>query len=294
MSHPVGVSRAYVDSPFGQMHIRQAGVLGDRPPLLCFHMSPMSGRIYEAFLEQIGEDRLTIAPDTPGYGTSDPPNSPPDITDYASAMADLINAMRLPTPVDLFGYHTGSKIAFELSIKRPELVRRIVTVSAPLYTDEERKHLDNHYHPEPPDAGGAHLLGLWRSMVHWHLHSGASLEDIEDQFPDILLGRGRAGWGHRAAFRYDLKDHLHKVEKPVLVLRPKDDLYTQTGRAADHLQNGRIIDLIGWGHGFLTRNADAAARLVRQFLDAPDNAPFRDIVTPSDALVLRPLPDYLA
>ncbi len=42
----VQVSRTYVQSRFGQLHLRIANPpAATRPPLICFHMSPMSGRI---------------------------------------------------------------------------------------------------------------------------------------------------------------------------------------------------------------------------------------------------------
>jgi hypothetical protein len=48
----VAVRRSYVDGPFGQMHIRVAGEQSDHPPLFCFHMSPMSGRIFAKFIAE--------------------------------------------------------------------------------------------------------------------------------------------------------------------------------------------------------------------------------------------------
>ena len=74
------VRRTYVETRFGQLHLRIAQpAAASRPALICFHMSPMSGRIYENFLAKIGTDRVAIAADTPGFGMSDAPPAPPEI-----------------------------------------------------------------------------------------------------------------------------------------------------------------------------------------------------------------------
>ncbi len=83
----VSIHRDYVDGRFGQIHLRIASPdLAQGRPLLCFHLTPFSGVIYDTWLAEIGKDRLTVAVDTPGFGNSDVPSSPLSMTDYANAM----------------------------------------------------------------------------------------------------------------------------------------------------------------------------------------------------------------
>ena len=106
------VTRGYVDGRFGQIHYRLAEPdAADRPALLCFHSSPNSGRLYERFLPVMAADRRVVAPDTPGFGYSDPPQEPPGIEDYAAAMGDLMDALELDR-VDLLGYHHSKIFVF--------------------------------------------------------------------------------------------------------------------------------------------------------------------------------------
>jgi pimeloyl-ACP methyl ester carboxylesterase len=284
------VTRRYVDGVYGQVHLRQAGAMGPKSALLCLHMSPMSGRIFERLLAEMGRDRFAVAPDTPGFGMSDPPSSPPEIADYAMAMSEVIDSLGLDGPVDVLGYHTGSMIAPELAILRPDRIRRVVMVAAPIYTAEERETARRQYKRPEPRADGRHLLDPWIGLTHWNLHSGATLGDVADEFPEMIAGRSLAGWGHRAAFNHRLDERLPLVRQPVLVLNPQDDIWDKTPRAAACLHDGRIVDLPGWGHGFQTRRAADAASLLRSFLDAPDAAPFGALQVPEDALVERVLP----
>lgn len=263
----VAVRRHYVDGPFGQVHLRMAGTQSDRPALFCFHMSPMSGRIFARFIAEMGEDRLAIAVDTPGFGMSDTPPQPPEIDDYARTMAAVIDALEIGGPVDLMGYHTGSLISCDLARLRPRQVRRIVLVSAPLLNDVEREEMRALYAPVPPTLDGEHLMKRWRGYVHHNLGRGLDLEAVADMFPDGLLGRNRAWYGHRAAFNHQADMGLPSVPQPIMVINPNDDLVHYTPRAAELMVNGHIVDKPEWGHGFLDASTAEAAALVRDFLD---------------------------
>ena len=268
----VTVRRQYVDGPFGQVHLRIAGSAGApaaHAPLLCFHMSPMSGRIFEKFIGVMGQDRLAIAVDTPGFGMSDTPHEMPEIADYARTMAAVIDALGLAGPVDLMGYHTGALIACDLARLRPAQVRRLVLVSAPMLTDAERAELRELYCEVPPSLDGSHLMRRWQSFVHHNLGRGNDLHAVAEMFPDGLLGRTRAWWGHRAAFNHRPDMGLPEIHQPILIIDPDDDLRPFTHRAATLLNNGRIVAKSEWGHGFLDADTDQAADLVRGFLDLP-------------------------
>ncbi|MBY0518883.1 MAG: alpha/beta hydrolase [Sphingomonas sp.] len=268
--------RVYVDGPYGQLHARIAGTrLVGQPSLVCFHMSPMSSRTFERFLDAVAATgRHAIAIDTPGFGMSDGPTSAPAIADYANAMLAAIDALAAPGRVDLMGYHTGSMIALELAATQPARIRRVVCISTPIFTDAERAALRDHYAPEPPTLDGSHLVTRWNSFVHHHLGRGTDLKAVADAFPERLLGRANGWWGHRAAFDFAPDLRLPDVAQPVLVINCGDDLQEYTWRAAPLLRNGVIVERPAWGHGFLDASTADAVALAEGFLAAPDTAPF--------------------
>jgi pimeloyl-ACP methyl ester carboxylesterase len=263
---PKAVRRAYRDGCYGQIHVREAGSpTAELTPLLCFHLSPKSGRVYEQFIAEMGQDRLCLAPDTPGFGASDGPDGEPEIGDYARCLSDLLDSYGLDG-VDLMGYHTGSKIAVELALQQPDRVRHLVLISAPVYPPDELEQMRQMYAATPPREDGSHLTSLWRPAWRWR-GPCQTPQDLNASLADTLCAGPRYWWGHRAAFRYPMEAHLPRVTQPVMVLRPGDDLWAQTERARSLIRQGGMVDLADWGHGFLDYQTEAAARLVRAFLD---------------------------
>ncbi len=260
------VRRGYARGRFGQLHYRIAKPVNPgETPLLCLHSSPNSGRIYETFLGEIGADRVAVAADTPGFGDSDPPPTVPGIEDYAGAMGDLIDTLGFDT-VDLVGYHTGSMIATELALQRPEQVRRLVLISAPIYTAAELAEAHAHFAPVKLTRDGSHLVGPWTGHVRWAM-PGWTLDHVATQFPDALRRPAISWWGHNAAFTYPLSEKLPNVAQPILVLNPEDDLHTKTQRAKALIGENTLKELPGWGHGFLDIHTQAAADIMRSFLN---------------------------
>ena len=111
------VRRAFVDGRYGQIHTRVVvPEQAHKPPVVCLHMSPKSGRSFADVLPWLAKDRVALAPDYPGHGESDPPPAEPhvSIADFAASTWTVIDALG-SEPVHLVGYHTGAMVAVEAS-----------------------------------------------------------------------------------------------------------------------------------------------------------------------------------
>lgn len=259
--------RAYADGPYGQIHYRSGGDAGRRRPLLMLHPSPLSGYVFENLIPEMAADRRVVAPDTPGYGMSDPPPAPVEISDFAATMLGLVKDLGLG-PVDVLGYHTGSLTAVEMARQQPGAVGRIAMISATPFTPEEREAFRAHYAPRTADERSELLTSGWRTFrdTFWPMEPSN-----HRAFNIYLQGRHNPdwySWGHRAAFNYDIVAAVQQLDHPILVLNPEDDLYTYTLRIAPHLRQGRVLDLPGWNHGFLDACTPEVGRILREFLDS--------------------------
>lgn len=261
----IQVRRGYVDGLFGQIHFRRGGEASQQTPLLLLHPSPLSGLVWDNFLPEMAQDRLVVAPDTPGFGESAPPHCAPEIEDYAKAMADFVGRFDL-NQVDIMGYHTGSLTALEIARLHPDLVRKVIMISATVFTEEERDAFRAQYKTQTVEEKGQGLTERWAFIdTFWRD------EDDPGRKWEIFLAGLRhhdvMHWGHRAAFNFDMAGALESATVPILILNPEDDLWDYTPRAAPLMKNGRIHDLPGWTHGFLDCHTEEVATLVRDFLD---------------------------
>ena len=263
--------RTFIDGEYGQIHVRisEPNNTPTKPPLYCLHMSPKSGRQFENFMAAASSDRIVVAPDNPGHGESDPPPAEPHVTimDYARCAWQVADALA-HNNIDLFGHHTGSKVAAEMAHQNPEGVNAIVMVSAVVFTEEERQQFMDFFSPIPLDEEGTRFKIMWDRIKEFR-GPGMTLEMMADSMAENLRGGENYEWGHRAAFTYGdrFNDVVKNLPHRITIINPGDELYEFTKRAATFLNNGEIIDRSAWGHGFLDVFTDDAVADVKRALE---------------------------
>lgn len=266
------VRRSYVDGACGQLHVRIAEAQNDagKTPLLCLHQSPKCGLEFEAFMQAAATDRTVIAPDYPGYGMSDAPASEEEATIplYASEMWAVLDALG-ESIVDLFGNHTGAKVAAEMACQKPERVNGIAMVSAAILTPEEREMFKDMFKPIPLDEAHTRFLESWRRVLD-RRGPGQTLQMLDRSLFMNMMGGEAYEWGHVAAFAWGAPFERALAELPhrITILNPTDDLTECTRRAEPLMRNGEIVELPDWGYGFMDVWPEEAAELVCGKLDA--------------------------
>ena len=237
------IERAFVRLSEGQMHIRRL----DRPdaagpPLLLFHASPASSWPMQGLmtaLDQAGLGRTIIAPDTLGNGDSPPPApETPDIPYFADSKLRMLDALGIDR-VDLYGSHTGARIACEFAAAYPDRVGKVVLDGITEYDDATRKLVIENYAPRvEPDEYGRHLIWAFnfvrdqhfyfpyfqRDPAHrlaGHLSDPATLHRIT---LDVLKALDSYSKPYVAAFAYRAFTRMPAITAPVLLLKPDTEL----------------------------------------------------------------------
>jgi pimeloyl-ACP methyl ester carboxylesterase len=260
------VRRGYFECRYGQLHLHNAippgGGFEEGTPLLCLHHTTGSGRLFERFLALAGRDRSVYAPDTPGFGESDPPLSRPTIADYAAAIGDFLDTMRF-RQIDVLGYQAGTLIAADLAIARPQQVRRVVLVSVPVLNDAERDAFRRG--SWLPSEDGSHLITEWKRTLESY-GPGVPLEVRARAFAEKLKSGIHTAWALAAAQQYGSRERLALVTQTALVLRPKDDFWEATLRARELLPKARFADLPEQGNGLFEAAPEVVVEATREFL----------------------------
>jgi pimeloyl-ACP methyl ester carboxylesterase len=232
--------RGYFECRYGQLHVHHAmppgGGFEEGTPLLCLHDLPGSGRVFTRLLTIAGEDRSVYAPDLPGFGESDGPSARTAMADYAAALGDFLDSMRLRN-IAVLALRSGAVPATELALTRPNQVSRVVFVSVPLLTEAERQ--------------------------------AARSQTSSPATAECALRAGDAGrWVLEAAAQYPLRERLARLSQRLLVLRPHDDLWEATARVREALPGARLAELQQSAGEMLAQAPQRIVEAAREFLRA--------------------------
>ena len=145
-----------------RVHYRRCG---QGPALLMVHQSPRSSAEYEPLMRRWGEYFTCIAPDTPGFGQSDPLPGEPDIADFADALCETMDALGIG-PCPAYGFHSGGIILVTALKRQPQRFRCLAVGGYAIWNDAEMRIFGERYLPEfRPTPYGEHLAWLWNRML---------------------------------------------------------------------------------------------------------------------------------
>lgn len=261
-----GIRRAYLDGPFGQVHVRIAEPARrtKATPLVLLHQTPLSGRMFDRLMPHLARERTVIAVDTPGYGESDRPSERPSLSAYGDAILAALQP-RFGTCFDVLGYHTGAVIAADLAARSP-VVRKVVLVAFPLFADERRlKLLADLASPAAYAEDGSHLLPLWTGSFSTR-PEGQSVDGMARLVAEKLRPGRYREWALHSAMELDLTPIVSRIAKPTLVLAPHDGLQESTAATAALIPGARLIQLPEMNYGLFDAHPDKFAAAILPFL----------------------------
>ena len=123
---------------------------GDGTPILFLHGVPDTGDIWNPIVTQLKSNYRCIAPDWPGFGSSESGESVDCSLDgHADFVNDLADALNLHEPFYLIAHDFGGISAMAFASKYPKRVHRLVISNAPF----------------SPDYGWHFMAKIWRTPI---------------------------------------------------------------------------------------------------------------------------------
>jgi pimeloyl-ACP methyl ester carboxylesterase len=107
---------------------------GTGRPMVLLHGGLGSGEMFAPVLSAYTTGHQVILPDLQGHGRTADIDRPIDVRLMADDIAALIAHLDLEKP-DVMGYSVGGGVATALALRHPELVRRLVSLSANIRRD---------------------------------------------------------------------------------------------------------------------------------------------------------------
>ena len=247
----------------------------DGLPVLLLHGLADSWRSFEPMLPYLPARWRVIAPSQRGHGGSDKPDGAYRTCDFAADAAALIEALAL-APVVAVGHSMGAANAMRLAIDNPAHVRGLVGVGAFAGFGDKAglvEFFDNLIAPLADPVPPA-LADAFRRRTLARKVPQALLQTMVEQ---SLMVPARVWRGAFAGlFEDDLRDELHRVGVPVLLLRGGGDTLVPASdtdallRAMPHAQQ---ITWPGFGHAphweAPRRFAEALAHFVHHVGNVP-------------------------
>jgi pimeloyl-ACP methyl ester carboxylesterase len=287
----VTIRRGFTDIAEGQVHYRtiESGAGGSRPPILLLHSSPLSSLLMVKFAAHLAATRDVIALDTLGQGDSCPPLRNDAMMDYfADATARALASLgEKYNTVDVFGTHTGARIAADLAIDHPKRVRKLILdgmrrMPSGLY-DEYAEKIDMSRHIDPDGTQFFKAWNKWRDEYlfkpphRWAQEQATgsplpSARDMHHSAIEVFKGIPHAHVAYRAAIFYQPMVRLPLIKQPTMATcGSRDGSYVDLDYAASlvpgavaraHPQGDRVEHSTEQGLA-------ALARTVTDWLDEP-------------------------
>jgi len=237
------IDRAFVRIDAGEMHLRRIEGTRPGPPLVMLHASPGSSRSLMGLMRALrdaGDTRTLIAPDTPGNGDSFAPDeAEPDMGWFSDALLRLLDGLGVER-ADLYGAHTGARIACEAAAAHSDRFGRVIFDGISDYAPEMQDLLLRDYAPEmAPDDYGRQFVWAFNFVRDQALHFPYFLRAPEHRLMtrpvpcarelhaatvEVLKGLTSYHKPYRAAFRYAAGQRMKDIPIPALLLSPQNEL----------------------------------------------------------------------
>jgi pimeloyl-ACP methyl ester carboxylesterase len=217
-----------------QVHYRRAG---SGPVLLMLHQSPQSSRELAPLMEQWGAHFTIVAPDSPGYGLSDPLGvDEAELSDFADATIEFMDAIGAGK-FGIYGFHTGGMIGVAIAHGYPDRVSGFASNGVVVPTDQELDEILAGYLPRfEPRWDGGHLVWLWgrtrQQTIFFPWHSPSLAGRMDFPMPSPEHQQNGVCEFLRAA------DHYHVAYRAAFVFHAE--------RVVPHLKVPGLITAAGW------------------------------------------------
>ncbi|MEW1955035.1 alpha/beta hydrolase [Terrabacter sp. NPDC080008] len=158
------------------LHTRRWGEPGSAPPVLLVHATGESSADWEQVAPGLATDRLVVAVDLRGHGSS-PRAGSYALTELAGDVEAVAAGLAAEhgRPADVVGHSLGGLVACIVASRRPELVHRLVLEDVPVPHPRE---------PRPPTRPEGDLTFDWAAVLQVRVQ----IDDPDPEWAQLVAG----------------------------------------------------------------------------------------------------------
>jgi pimeloyl-ACP methyl ester carboxylesterase len=216
-------------------------VRGQGEPLLLLHGGLGNTSMFAPGIPELAKGRQVIAVDLYGHGRTALTDRPMSLIDIGDDMATLIKQLG-HRQVDALGYSFGGGVAFRLAVQHPQLVRRLVLVSAGFAQDG--------FYPEMLPQQAAVSGKIADQMKGTPMYeSYVAVAPHKEDFPKLLDRMGEF-----MSKPYDFSEDVKKLSMPTMIVFGDSDMYRLEHVMKFYQLLGGGQKDAGWGRENMAKN----------------------------------------
>jgi pimeloyl-ACP methyl ester carboxylesterase len=184
---------------------------GSGPAMILLHGGLGSGEMFGPVIPALADHHQVIVPDLQGHGRTADIDRPLDVRLMADDIAALIDHLGLDRP-DVVGYSLGGGVAWQVAMRHPDKVRRMVTAAAHIRRDAV-----------PPEMlaqqgqVGAAAAEFMKGTPMYEIYQRVAPRP--EDFPRLLDKIGAA-----MAVDFDFTDDVRRLRVPTMVVAADADM----------------------------------------------------------------------
>jgi pimeloyl-ACP methyl ester carboxylesterase len=240
--------------------------------LLLIHGFPLSSRMWEPQLAELGEHARIIVPDLRGFGDSEPVDGEYTMAELADDCMALLEALGVDGPIVVGGMSMGGYVALELLRQHPDRFAGLLLASTKAGADsaEARAGRDATAARVAQDGIDVVVAGMLGKLMANAVYD----EDPElvDEVEEMMRQSSQEGViGALAAMRdrADSTELLEQIKVPTLVVHGTEDRvipHAEAEAMAELLPEAGLVLLEGTGHMTPLEQPEAFNAALKDFL----------------------------
>jgi pimeloyl-ACP methyl ester carboxylesterase len=226
---------------------------GSGDPLLLLHGGLVDGDSFAQQTPVFAEHHRVIVPDRRGHGRTPDVEGPISYDLMADDTTAVMEALGTG-PAHLVGWSDGGNVGLLVAIKRPDLVRRLVTIGSNFSADGLTKEAAATFKPGTPTSAVPVMHEMWK------------VNAVDPDRFDAVMEKMQVCWFDYAIPTAD----LGRIASPTLVMAGDDDIarFEHTIELYDAIPDAQLAVIPGASHLVPMEKAGLVNQLVLDFLAA--------------------------